>query len=220
MSELERNLSALADAIEWPPTPRVALHLGERPRRIPRVALALALVACAIGVAFAVPPARSAILRFFHIGGATIIRVDTLPAAQERPLAVDLGRPVTRTEAERTLLAPFRVPKLRGAPRLYRSSDAISTLLAIPQPVLLTEVRFGSLQKLVGAMTRIESVRVVTAGDGVWLTGGLHVFVFPPTPPRVAGNVLLWTARGITFRLEGRTLSKGTALRLARDLTR
>ena len=224
MNELERNLTALAAELEWPPTPRVQLRLGKRPRRrIPRLAIAVALVVLALAVAFAVPQARSAILRFFHIGGVTIIRVDTLPPAQERALSADLGTPVSRTEAARALLAPVRLPKLHGRPRLHESGGIVSTLLSTPQPVLLSEVRTGISsvfpQKLVGPMTKLETATVRTAGDAAWLTGARHVVLFPETPPRLAGNVLLWSYNGITFRLEGRTLDERTALKIARELT-
>ena len=40
-----------------------------------RITLSAVLV---VGIALAVPPARSAILRFFHIGSATVERVETL----------------------------------------------------------------------------------------------------------------------------------------------
>src|SRR5205085_10639500 len=120
MSELERSLTSLASAVEWPPTPHMQLRLRERRQRsVPRLAIALALFALALGVALAVPQARSAILRLFHLGGVTIVRVDTLPQAQDRALGVDLGMLVTRSEAERTLLGPVRVPPLRGAPRFH-----------------------------------------------------------------------------------------------------
>jgi hypothetical protein len=223
MSELERNLSALAAELEWPPTPHVELRLGERPRRVPRLAIAIVLLALALAVAFAVPQARSAILRFFDIGGVTIIRVDTLPAAQERALSADLGTPVSRMEAARALLAPVRLPKLRSRPHLYELGNVVSTLLSTPQPVLLSEVRTGISsvfpQKLVGPTTKLETAKVLVPGDAVWLTGARHIVLFPETPPRLAGNVLLWSYNGITFRLEGRTLDERTAMKIARELT-
>src|SRR5262245_27319729 len=105
MSELERALSALAREIDWPETPAFELRLepagarasARRPWRRRRfvLALAAAVVVVAIGVAFAVPPARSAILRFLHLRGVTIERVTTLPAAEERPLTSGLGPRIT-----------------------------------------------------------------------------------------------------------------------------
>jgi hypothetical protein len=222
MSELERNLSVLAAEVDWPPTPRVSLQLGKSRRQLPRFAIALALVVLAVAVAFAVPQARSAILRLFHIGGVTIVRVDTLPAAQERALAADLGTRVSRVAASRILLAPVRIPNVRAQLHFYAYGNMISTLLATPQPVLLSELRIGSgvyPQKILGPGTQLETATVVTAGDAAWLSGARHVAVFPPAPPRLAGNVLIWSFEGITYRLEGRTLDERTALRLAREIT-
>src|SRR6185437_6632833 len=95
MVDLELHLLALAADLEWPPTPRLELPV-EGPRRVrrPLVVLAAALVV-AVGVAFAVPRARSAILRAFHLEGATVERVAVLPPAQERKLGAGLGARVT-----------------------------------------------------------------------------------------------------------------------------
>ena len=108
--------------------------MAERRRRLPRLAIAIALLAVALAVAFAVPQARSAILRFFHIGAVTIERVGTLPPARERALAVGLGAPISRREAER-LLGPVRLPPVRGRVRLYSLDDVVSTILTTPDPV-------------------------------------------------------------------------------------
>ena len=75
------------------------------------------------------PQSRSAILRFFHLGGVTVVRVETLPPAQERPLAAGLGSAVTDAEAERTLGAPF-LPAGHGT--LYERDGFVSTLLRGP----------------------------------------------------------------------------------------
>src|SRR5205823_1036388 len=86
MSALELRLRALGQALELPPepdlAPRVLERLEGRRRPFPwrrGAVLALALLVLALGAAFAVPQARSAILRFFHLGGVTVIRVETLP---------------------------------------------------------------------------------------------------------------------------------------------
>ncbi len=87
--DLERELSALE--VAWPETPVFRLALPERRRRRwPVVAVALA-AAIAIAAAFAVPSSRGAILRFLHLRGVVIERVERLPAAQERPLGAGLG---------------------------------------------------------------------------------------------------------------------------------
>ncbi len=222
MTELEQQLRALAADVEWPATPDAGagLALSPAPRRRRRglvVALVAALVG--VGVALAVPDARSSILRFLHLGGVTIERVATLPAAEERPLGADLGRPVSPADAATILGAPFRLPRTRGAPVLHENDGTISVLLAAPAPVLLTETATtGLLKKLASISTRVETVEIAPAIDGLWISGAPHVFFGPNAPPRLAGNALVWERDGITYRLEGRSLAKARALELAREL--
>src|SRR5438552_9721237 len=115
MAELDR-LRSLGGELAWPPTPDVAsrLVLAPRRRRLRPLVAGIALAAVALAIAFAVPPARSALLRFFGFGGVTIERVHTLPAAAEEPLAAGLGLPASTAEAERALGTPF-LPASHGA---------------------------------------------------------------------------------------------------------
>lgn len=218
MTELERSLARMAPEIAWPPAPDVALRLEPRPLRR-QLLVAVALAVLAVGIAFAVPPARSAILRLFHLGGVTIVRVETLPPTEERSLAADLGVRVSPADAAFQLGQPFRLPpEAAGAP-LYELDGVVSALLAAREPLLLSELGgTGLVKKLVGASTSVESVQIAPEVDGLWLSGGPHVFIGPQAPPRLAGNVLLWERGGITFRLEGRNLAKDTAVRLAREI--
>jgi hypothetical protein len=166
-----------------------------------------------------VPEARSAILRFFHLGGVTVERVDTLPAAQERPLAAGLGDPVTAEEAALVLGRPFALPPTSGRPQLYERYQVVSAVLALPEPVLLSELRADTylLKKLASQSTGVESVAV--GGDpGLWISGAEHVLIAPKAGPRLAGNVLVWQSGGIVYRLEGRRLTQAEALRLAREI--
>jgi hypothetical protein len=219
MTELERTLAQLD--VAWPETPAFELRLA-RPRRRTYV-LAFALVLLAVGIAFAVPPARSAILRLFHIGGVAVQRVDTLPPAAERPLSAALGVPVTRSDARELLGTDFRAPQ-GLEPKLYRSGPAVSALLAAPDPVLLTELpSFGVdgnvlVKKIVGTSTDTTGVDLGFDAPAVWIHGRSHVYFAPPLPPRLAGNTLLWVRHGITFRLEGRSLTLSLARMLAREL--
>ena len=173
MSELERELTALGAEVEWPETPAFELRLEPAaPRRSRRrgLVLVLALVAVAIGIAFAVPPARSAILDLLHLGGVTVERVQTLPAAEERALGADLGRPVTRGEAEEILGGPVRLPRMNGKPRLYEREGVISAVLAAPEPVLVSELRppggGALLKKVAGMAGTVESARSTAGAQG------------------------------------------------------
>jgi hypothetical protein len=220
MTDLERALLDLRDDVVWPPTPELELRVPQPARRgdLRRPAFAaLALAVVALAVALAVPSARSAILHLFRVGGASIERVQTLPAAQQRPLAASLGRPVSRTAAGAAFDSHVALP---AGVQLYESGPwVVSALLASDDgPVLASE--FSSVpagivvKKVATSGTRIRSVSVRPGTRGFWLSGRAHV-VLEPTPARLAGNTLLWDDGRFTFRLEGRRLRLVTALALA-----
>jgi hypothetical protein len=230
MSELELQLVALGRGLELPDEPDLALAVlerleGRRPFPWRAVAVAFAFVVLAIGAAFAVPPARSAILRFFHLGGESVRRVETLPRAVERSQAGGLGTPLSRAEAERRVGFRLVLPPIEGdgPARVYVLGDTLATVVlhAYGHSVLLSEFRNSHpefLEKLV--VKPVEPVRVDGA-RGLWVTG-VHTlsyfnrrFGFRERPVRIHGNVLLWTRGPLTLRLEGR-LAKEQALALAR----
>jgi hypothetical protein len=229
MTELEQRLTALGRVVEWPQTPELALRVAPRleprgrRRAVPRRALvfALAVLLLAVAVAFAVPSARTAILRFFGLHGVTIERVDRLPPAEERPLGVNLGRVVPADEVEHAVGFRPLLPPVAHRPTFYVSGGFVSVLLATPKPVLLTQFAAsaggpGLLKKLAGAGTFVTGV-TVNGGFGLWIRGKAHVFISPQAPPRLAGNVLLWEQGPLTFRLEGH-LTLAEALKIARSI--
>ena len=226
MTELEHALRELGRALELPPAPdvagRVAARIGPR-RRLPvrRIALALAAIAVAVGIAFAVPPARSAILRFLGFGAVRIERVETLPAARERPLGADLGPAVPPAQARAALQGRLLLPAGGEHATLHLAPGGVVSLLlrADRRVVLLSELPGmdeGVLKKTAGSATRIEPAQV-NGRFALWLTGSPHLYVFPGAPPRLAGNVLLWQSHGLTLRLEGH-LTKAQAVDLARSV--
>jgi hypothetical protein len=210
MTELERALRALP--VAWPVTPDIAARLKLEPRRH-RVLVAAVAVTVAVGAAFAVPDSRGAILRFFHLGGASVEHVDTLPPAEALPLAAGLGKPIGDADA-RSLLGAAFLPADHA--QLYNQYGFVSTLLAIPEPALLTE--FGSPSLIKKFTTgNAEWVSVAPGVVGLWVPGH-HVVFFSGASPRLAGNVLLWTSDGVTFRLEAPGLTKARAFQLARKI--
>lgn len=209
MAELER----IATLVDWPATPAFQVP-AELPRRRSILVPALvAAVVAAIGIAFAVPDARSAILRFLQLGGVAVERVDTLPRAERRALAAALGVPVTRAEADAILGEPFR----RAGVPLYRAGPVVSALL--PGDLLLSELRANGavLKKLAGGATSANWISVGGA-PALWIAGRDHVVLAPALPPRFAGSTLVWQDGGVTFRLEGRTLTRARAIEIARRL--
>ena len=230
MTDLELQLRALGEELALPPEPdlaaAVAARLGPR-RRVPRLVIALALLAAALAVALAVPPARSALLRLFHLKGVTVERVDTLPPAGERELAATLGELMPLREAERRL--GFRMLLPPGVqPRHARYLDGLGSVVLEHEgdPVLLSEFRAAGHQlvkKLAGGATRVDHVEV-DGHAGLWLTGGPHELLWlgdgpqiRQTPVLVHGNVLLWENGDLTLRLEGR-LTREEAIRIAESL--
>jgi hypothetical protein len=219
MAELERDLRALAAHVELPAErdlwPAVEARLGTRPRRPwlrPAAAIAAAL---AVGIAFAVAPARSAILHFFGLEGVSIVRVERLPPVAANPPVY--GDPTTLDAAERDLGFRPRLPALGSAPRTYvdPSHEAFLAVYGQPARLRLEETRVGVFQKMVSTAQPIH--RVTVNGDpGIWLQGE-HVFSDFFGQPRLAGNALLWEHDGVTYRLEGR-LTKQQALEIARSV--
>jgi hypothetical protein len=234
VSSLEQRLHELGRELAFPPEPDLAPRVRERARGRPfpwrTAAIAFAVVAVAVAVAFAVPPARSAILRWFHLGGASVELVDTLPKAAERPQVGGLGRPVPLAEAERRVGFDFVLPPLDAKPeRAYVIGNSVATVLLRShyRTVLLSE--FPSvggeqvLKKLAVNATVIDPVEV-RGKPGLWLEGTPHVLTwmdretgYQERPILIRGNVLLWVHGDLTLRLEGR-LTKRQALELARSI--
>jgi len=218
VTPLEHALVALGRELELPSAPDLvpAVRARLEPRRSRRpLLLALAAAALlALAAALAVPQARSTILRFFHLGGVTIERVETLPPAQERPLAQGLGPPLAASQAQlKVNFEPLLPPEIH---RVYVDDGAVLALLRDHgKTVLLTEFGDSFYEKKIvgGEETRVEQVRV-GGDDGLWIAGARHVFRMPSHAPRMAGNVLIWTHGDVTLRLEG-PLTQAEAVRLA-----
>lgn len=228
MNELELRLEELGRELAFPPEPDLARRVVERAHDRPfpwrPAALAFAALVAAVATAFAVPQARSAILRFFHLGGATVVRVETLPATAERSRAGGLGRELSFPRAERQAGERFRLPPGQRPQRAFVLGDSLVTVVLRyhGRAVLLSEFPSfgpGSLRKLVAAEQRVEGTHV-NGARALWIEGP-HAFEyfgrngFAQAPVRVRGNVLLWLRGPLTLRLEG-PLTKTQALELAR----
>jgi len=230
MNELELSLLEIGRGLDVPAEPDVAPRVLERlERRKPfpwrPLAVALAVAVVALGVAFAVPQARSAILRFFHLGGASVVRVETLPPAAERSQAEGLGDPLTREAAQRRVGFELVLPA--ASRRVYVLGDSLASVLvrAHGRTVLLSEFpgERQFLEKLVAGRTEVEHLRV-DGRPALWIEGAPHVLQyfdrrrgFREQPILVRGNVLLWVHGPLTLRLEGR-LTRAQALELAQRI--
>jgi hypothetical protein len=230
VSSLEQRLQRLGQELEYPPEPNLApavlAQLDRRPFPWRAVAIAVVVFAMAVGAAFAVPQARTTILKWFHLRGVTVERVETLPPAEERSQAGGLGRPLSRDEAERAVGFQLALPPGTSPRRLYVLDGALASVVLRSEgrPLLLSEYRaadFSMLKKSATGKTVIEVVRV-NGEPGLWLEGGPHTLTyfnrrgeFRERTIVIHGNVLLWIYGDLTLRLEGK-LTKAQALDISR----
>jgi hypothetical protein len=224
MPELERELRALGAQVDLPAERDLVLavrtRLSVQPRRrrwLRPLAVALAVLALALGIALAVPPARSSILRFFGLESVTVIRVDTLPPAGTGPLA--FGRRLPLATAERQ--AGFRplLPDLGDPDAVYLSTAGDYLIMLYGRPP--TRLRLAETRTAPGLITKLVHFGGVEAVDvggarGVWFEGP-HVVVELTGQPRLATSALLWERNGLLLRLEGK-LTKQQALQVARSV--
>jgi hypothetical protein len=252
MTELERALAGLGAELAFPEAPdlseRVLAGLEAEPapprRRVRRRALVLAFVALALalGAALAVPQARTAILEFFRLRGATVGRVETLPrvpAASEN--ALDLGRPLPAARPYVQDIPGVVVPSALGPPdAAYAAAEPYGTRLTlvyepgegVPESpytgvgILVSQfvgegaTRF--VQKLVESGTDVEVLQVGPY-PALWLEGGPHFVFFEgenrtfEDEGRLAGNTLLVERDDILVRIEGE-ISRERAIEIAESL--
>jgi hypothetical protein len=167
------------------------------------------------------------LLRFFHLRGVTVERVETLPPARERLVAADFGEPVPRREAERRVGFELVLPP-HFQPARVRVVDGLASVVLRRKgvPLMLSEFRgsgFDLLKKVAGFATTVEPVRV-DGQPGLWLSGGRHVLIFRSgngeirqRPVRVGGKVLLWQHGDLTLRLAGQ-IGRDDALQFASSI--
>ncbi len=240
MNALEVQLVQLGRELDIPATPDIASAVMKRiePRRARRrrwvLAVALALVA-ALAATLAIPQARSAFLRIFHVGGEEIQIVEKLPPL--RPVAnFDLGERLSLADARRRVGFKVLVPEEEPDAvylRDYASSGVlggeVTLLYGTPQEVklLMTErhadLDFRLVKKIAEPGTRIDFVQVRGA-NGVFLSGKPHVYLIVnprgqviEETVRLAKDVLIWSDDGVFYRIEG-DLTKEKALEFAESL--
>ena len=230
MSELELRLSALRDELAWPETPRLEATFDRRPMRGPRVrrlALGFAILLAVLASVLALSPgARSAFLEIFHLKGATVELVETLPQVDTQP--IDFGEQVSREEAERRV--GFELVDLGEPDAVFVRDTSVASLVYGPvqKPrLVLSELRGavweGMIKKLASSGTRIAQV-TVDGERGLFITGDQHFVMFlnengdiDDEQTYLAGTVLLWNRGRLLLRLEG-DLTRAEALELAESV--
>jgi hypothetical protein len=241
VTELERALVQLGGDLAFPETPDVAAavrrRLAERGpgrRRLPErrvFIVAFVALAVAVGAAMAVPAARTAILEFFGLRGATVQRVETLPPVEPQPQApgsaareLELGSPVPVVDGFVRVKWPFLVvPEALGPPDAAYASPLLQDVkvslvyepgAGVPRSrytgvgILITEFRGriapGYVGKLVETGTAIERLRV-GPHPAIWLEGGPHFVAFR-TPGGDVGEEIARLAGNTLLVQHGRLL--------------
>jgi hypothetical protein len=227
MTSFEQDLRDLSRSIEWPPERDLATAVRERiaaqrpPSRHRPLVIALALVVVAVAVAFAVPPARSEILRWLGIGNARIEFVDHLPDVHPRR-QVDLGPRTSLDDARQFVSYHVLTSPLLGTPdEVHVRGDQVA--LVYPHKLVVMQTQGTLFMKEVGSRTHVQQFEL-GGGQAVWITGAPHFFAYigasgPPRPINLylAGNTLLWQRGDLTIRIEGK-LTRAQALAVARSL--
>jgi hypothetical protein len=240
VTELELALRRLGDELDWPETPDLAVTVrrhveaASRPRfRRRTFAIALAVLAVAVGAVMAVPPARTAVLDWLGFGGVEIRRVTELPAVIPAEGRLVLGDRVSLARARALAEHPVLVPEEEG----FEQPDAVYVDPFAPgKPValvygplghprlLVLEFRAAPLiEKSLLGETRVEQI-TVDGSPGLWIEGPRHEFFYRTLEreamrdtQRLAGNTLLWTRGPLTLRIEG-NVSKAEAIRIAESM--
>jgi hypothetical protein len=229
MNELEGRLVDLGGEIAYPRTPRFDHSFDRRrawrPRRRPLAIAFAALLVVAAGVLALSPGARSAFLEIFHIRGATVESVETLPNVPVQRF--DFGERVSRTEAERR--AGFELVDVGKPDAIFvRRGNVVSLVYGrVEEPrLVLTELRGsvwgGWVKKVAGRGTRVEEVQV-DGEPGLFVSGDEHYVMFRNANGQIddeatylAGTVLLWNRGPLLLRLEA-DVTRDEALALARS---
>ena len=214
---LEQELRGLA--VDFPPEPELRANVLarlERPARR-RWLVATLVVLAAFGALLAIPPTRAAILRVLEIGGVRIERTEDQPTATRT--APITGGPVTLDQARRAVRFTLLVPPQYERVNLHRGVPGGMVSFLWDGHVLSEWQGVQIFQKTVGPSTRVRQVQIDFA-PGVWITGAPHELVYTDSKGeprhqtrRLAGNVLIWSRGGVTYRLEGaRTLEEALSL--------
>jgi len=205
----------------------VRRRVEEGPRRRPTAArrTPAALVAAAVAVLII----GGGALAFLLIPGVEVRRLPTPPVATAPgdPELLNLGRPVSLTEAREAVDINVLVPQRLGRPDGVfvgrqpvggRVTMVYEPRAGLPEDrntgvgMLVTLFRgstdTGFVQKNVGPETSVRPITVEGA-PGMWIEGAPHTVEYVdsggqsfPDSLRLAGNVLIWQVGEVTLRLE------------------
>ena len=238
-------VAASARIAAAPPRSASAWSRLPRPRPQPLfvtglLAVVLLIAAVLLGLSSG---AREVVADRLGIGG---VDIDIAPTATLSPLGADLalGTRTTLSAAESGLgFLPAGPPvTLYGAPEdvyvgdlpagkaisyVYRPRDGLPEVGASGVGMLIIQFEGDTDAAFFGKQLDASQLEVVTVGgwSGVWISGAPHVFYYKDAQGviqqetlRLAGNVLIWEANGVTLRIES-ALGRDEAIRIAEAMT-
>ena len=231
MPELEASLTALGGALDYPQgndlIANVSSRLGDRAStdhdEVParrrslgsKRAVAMLTAAAVVLAIVAIPSSRSAIANLFRSGGVELRNAKDFDRPKARTTTTTLVRSPLEA-AQHAVEFPVRLPQLvpTRTPNVTIDQSVPGGLVALDYGEFrVVEVAAGTsppvIAKGLEPKTQIQAITVGGA-PGVWITGTHHFVAYLDRDGNIRrdtvrkeGHVLLWTNRGVTFRVEG-----------------
>ena len=211
-----------------------------------RLAVAAAIAILIAGaIALAIPASRETIAGWFGLRSVNVVQVTATPDLPITPIRLDLGQEMPLDRAQLRVDYDILVPSLQwlGQPdetyydewppggqvalvyegRGAELPDSNATGVGLLFTQFEASLNDGAFTKGIPAGTTVEQVSV-GGGNGLWIEGDLHLFFYTDREGnmnderiRLAGNVLVWEAGGIAYRLES-SLPRDRVFQIAESL--
>jgi hypothetical protein len=232
MSDIERNLRAVAEAIDWPVadvTQQVTTQLAQQRRKNRRVLPRLALVTTTVILVIAIvllgtPWGRKAVADILGVAGITIGWGEPSEVAG---VGMNLGEPIFLDEGADLVAFPVLIPDdgISGGPdavyhgdvpvggaihMVWQSETGLPAAAGVG--ILYSQFQVTEAELFVKSLdTTVEVIELSVRGQrGFWIEGAPHYVVYRDASgalhedaARLAGNVLAWEEGGVvTHRIE------------------
>lgn len=231
MDDMEHILEQTAAHFPYPQTPRLYSSAPHKsiPALWPRFAMLLAMAL--VGSLLLIEPLRASVLDILRIGVIEVLIGVPSPAVVQPPESlIDLAGETTLEEARKQLGFIPRLPPTFGPPdHVYlQDADGLAAVLVWldpdnPSSILLSLYQFGVSGRIYGKLVDSAVNTQVNSQPAVWI-GVPHILQYQQGGGieerqafLVESNVLIWTAEGITYRLES-AFSMERAVEVAESL--